>query len=224
LSTVGFSTGGYNNITLNADGLSWIQKGAGAITKFVLLSSRDISSTTPSELEYVYVKSNEAGAGYRPKFVVNYTEAPSNTAPTIGTGPSDGSSSTATPTVAGNNVAFTATATDGETDNYYLAICKTNAITANNNSAPTCATNQTWCVSASTASASQATCNYATTGANGGSNAWYAFACDYNSASACSSMSQGAGVTGSPFVVKASLRFKNSFLRFRNSYFRFIFR
>ncbi|KKP32805.1 MAG: hypothetical protein A2312_04460 [Candidatus Staskawiczbacteria bacterium RIFOXYB2_FULL_32_9] len=137
---------------------------------------------------------------------VYYTEA-SNTAPTIGTGHSDGGSSTATPTTAGNNVSFTATATDGESDNYYLAICKTNAITANNNGVPTC-TGGNWCISSSTASASQANCNYTTAGKDAGSKSWYAFVCDYNASSACSSMSQGSGNNGSPFVVRKPSVFK----------------
>ena len=81
--------------------------------------------------------------------VLNYN------APTIGTGPSDGGSSSGTPTIAGNNVVFIATATDpsAPADNYYLAVCKTNSITAVNNGAPTCASvPNTLCVSGSTVS------------------------------------------------------------------------
>jgi hypothetical protein len=37
-----------------------------------------------------------------------------------------------------------------------------------------------------------------------GTQAWYAFVCDYDAASACSSSSQGSGTTGSPFVVDAT--------------------
>lgn len=130
-----------------------------------------------------------------------------NTAPTIGTGPSDGSSSSTTPTNAGQKVTFTATATDGESDNYYLAICKTNSITAVNNGAPTCATSQTWAVSASTASGAQASVTYTTSSLSSESNAWFAFVCDYNASSACSSASQGTGDSGSPFAVNRAPSF-----------------
>lgn len=71
--TAGFSSSGYNDITLSTTGLTWIQTGAGAETKLALLSSRDISATAPSGDEYVYFWSNEKGAGYQPKLVVNYT-------------------------------------------------------------------------------------------------------------------------------------------------------
>ena len=119
--------------------------------------------------------------------------------PGFSAGPSDGGSSSSSPTVSGNNVTFTATATDGQSDNYYLAICKTNSVTANNNSAPTCGGGN-WCISSSTTSGSQASCNYASQ-AGDGSKAWYAFVCDYNASSSCSASSQGSGTTGSPFYV-----------------------
>jgi hypothetical protein len=79
-NTSGFSVEGYNDIALNADGLSWIQKGEGSETKFVLLSDRDISATQPGNYEEVKVYSNEQGEGYQPKLVVNYTiDAPTLT-------------------------------------------------------------------------------------------------------------------------------------------------
>ncbi len=196
-NTFGFNNNGYNDITLNETGLSWIQKGEGAETKLALLSSRDISATIPIGFEYVTFYSNENGEGYQPKLVVNYTVA--NTAPVIGTGPSDGGSSSGSPTTVGNDVTFTATATDTESDNYYLAICKTDAVTAVNNGAPTC-DGGNWCISSSTASASGATCAHTTTGGDTGNNNWYAFVCDHNSVSACSTPgAQSSGDNGSPF-------------------------
>jgi len=185
--------------TLNATGLTWINK-----TGYSLLGLRsDDDLTNNSGLQgicYMGINTSRA-ASNQPYIDITTTAAPSNTAPAIGTGPSDGGSSTATPTISGSNVTFTATATDTESDNYYLAVCKTDAITPVNSDAPTCATDQTWCVSGSTASASAATCNFATTSANVGSNTWYAFVCDNNAASACSVSAQGAGNNGSPFIV-----------------------
>jgi hypothetical protein len=123
---------------------------------------------------------------------------PGFTAPSITSGPSDGGSSSGAPTNAGGNVTFTATATDTEADNYYLAICKTNAVTAVNNSAPTC-DGGSWAISSSTASGAQASVTYTTSAGNSASNAWYAFVCDNSIASSCSSSSQGSGNNGSPF-------------------------
>jgi len=116
-----------------------------------------------------------------------------NTAPSISVTPSD-SSSGASPTNAGASAAFTATATDS--DNYYLAVCKTDSITAVNSSAPTCGGGN-WCVSSSTASASPASCNYTAQAGDAESNVWYAFVCDHNAGSLCSSSNQG----DSPFKV-----------------------
>jgi len=122
-----------------------------------------------------------------------------NTAPSINSGPSD-NGALVSPTNVGSNVTFTATATDPESNNYFLAICKTNAITANNNAVPTC-TGGNWCISSSTVSGSQTSCNYATQSGDAESNAWYAFACDNTNFSVCSSFSQGLGNNGSPFEV-----------------------
>src|SRR3989338_3416797 len=124
----------------------------------------------------------------------------SNTAPSISAGPSDGGSSSASPTTVGSNVTFTATATDGESDQYYLAICKTNSVTAVNSAAPTCG-GGSWAISSATASGSQASVTYATVAGDSESNAWFAFVCDNNASSLCSSSSQGSGTTGSPFEV-----------------------
>jgi hypothetical protein len=84
-NTSGFSVSGYNDIVLNADGLSWIQKGDGAVTKLALLSSRDISALAPTGREYVIVKSSEDGAGLQPKLVVDYT-LPANNSTKVSSG------------------------------------------------------------------------------------------------------------------------------------------
>jgi len=73
-------------IPLNSNGRSWIQKGAGAVTKFALLSSRDINGNIPipqDPLNYAieYVTSYSANsAGNEPKLEVTYTtNSPPNT-------------------------------------------------------------------------------------------------------------------------------------------------
>lgn len=118
-------------------------------------------------------------------------------------------SSTSTPTNAGSVLSWTGTGTDSNNDNYYLLICKTSGLpTANSGSAPTCnggVSNQ-WAVSASTASASQATAATTTKETfpfNNESNAWYAWICDANASLAqCNStFKQGTGTTASPFVI-----------------------
>jgi len=67
--TSGF-TSGYNNLTLNSDGRSWITRAGW--TKLCLRSSRDISGTTPTGSEYVTVTSNEYGSGCQPRLIVVY--------------------------------------------------------------------------------------------------------------------------------------------------------
>jgi hypothetical protein len=77
LSTTSFITTGYNNITMNATGLGWINKTAA--TKLCIRSSRDISSTTPGppmvmdRNEYVVVYAQDGGASYIPKLHITYT-------------------------------------------------------------------------------------------------------------------------------------------------------
>lgn len=141
---------------------------------------------------------------FYPHLEIAYTIPGDNTTPTFTTGPSDGGSSSDAPTTVGSNVTFTATATDEDDDQYYFAICKTNAVTSSSNAAPTC-DGGSWAISSATNSASQATVTYTTLSANFGTNAWYAFVCDKTiSDAACSAASQGAGNNGSPFVVQAA--------------------
>jgi hypothetical protein len=81
LTTGGFSTVGYNAITLTSTGIGWIS--TTGTTKFAILSSRDISSTPPAygTPEYVWVYAYEQGVGYRPKLDITY----SATLPTVST-------------------------------------------------------------------------------------------------------------------------------------------
>lgn len=110
-------------------------------------------------------------------------------------------STTAAPTNVGTTVNFQATGTDGNGENYYLAICKTDAVTKNDNAPPTC-NDGNWCISTSTTSESSATCGYGTLQAAAESNVWYAFVCDHSPSSTCSASAQGTvGSDGSPFEV-----------------------
>jgi len=129
------------------------------------------------------------------------TAAVANKAPTFTAGPAENPASTASsPTLVGNNVTFQATATDKNGDQYYLAICKGQGITAGSNGPPTCTSGQ-WCISSATNSGSQASCSYQVQQTDASSNDWYAYVCDKNTSGQCSSYSQGSGDSGSPFYV-----------------------
>jgi len=73
-NTSGFNTSGYNDIPLNETGMGWISKTG--ITKFGLRSSRDITSTEPSDFELVHIYASEQDAGCQPRLVVTYTTPP----------------------------------------------------------------------------------------------------------------------------------------------------
>ena len=132
-----------------------------------------------------------------------------STAVTVGNGaPSftvqpyeDPASSTTTPTNVGSDVTFKATASEPNSEDYYLILCSTNSVTATESGAPTCGGTQ-WCVSSATTAGSQATCSRTAVIGDAESNAWYAFVCDGNANNAqCSASSQGSGDSGSPFEV-----------------------
>lgn len=134
-----------------------------------------------------------------------------NSAPSFTAGPAENpASDNTTPTNVGAAVTFQATGTDNNNENYYLAICKTNSVTAVNGGAPTCGGGN-WCISSSTASGAQASCNFTvTTSETLESYDWYAFICDGNSSSAsCSTAQQGSGSSGSPFAVNHSPGFSS---------------
>lgn len=114
-------------------------------------------------------------------------------------------SSTTTPTNAGDVVSWTATATDANSERFYLLICSTNATpTPNSSAAPTCDSGAIqWAVTASTTSGTQATAATTTLSSWSESNTWYAFVCDGNSGTPrCNSQAkQGSTTTASPFEV-----------------------
>jgi len=108
-----------------------------------------------------------------------------NSSPVFTVVPSDGGSNngsgtsgtTGNPTDVDADVTLTATAKDLNGDQYYLALCKTDAITAGDNNVPTC-TGGSWAISAATNSDAQATVTYTALVADVESNDWYAFVCD----------------------------------------------
>jgi hypothetical protein len=130
----------------------------------------------------------------------------SNTAPYFTTTPSDNDSASTSPTNLGSNVVFTATASSspGENDDYYLAICQTNSITAGIDTSPTCNGGE-WCISDLASSTEEASCTY-TAATSSEELAWWAFVCDKYpgfGVGKCSAGSQGTGNmdNNSPFAV-----------------------
>jgi hypothetical protein len=128
-----------------------------------------------------------------------------NVSPVITQTPSDGGSnngagladSKGNPTNVGSLVTFSANAHDTNSDSYYLAVCKTNVITAGNDAAPTCeSVPNTWAISAVTANDAAASVTYTTLQADVESNAWYAFTCDKVSGSAACYPVTGGGDQG----------------------------
>ena len=113
--------------------------------------------------------------------------------------PNDGWSSKTNPTQTGNEVTFTATATDPNGDDYYLAICKSGIITPNGKKPPTC-DGGAWAVSNFAVKSSTAEILvYEVKEKDVGVNEWYAFVCDAVKEGGCSGANQGEGESGSPF-------------------------
>lgn len=113
----------------------------------------------------------------------------------------DPASTSSSPANVGNSITFRATADDGESHQYYLAICTTNAVTAGDDAAPTCDDGE-WCISGATNDEAAANCSYQAQVGDSESEDWYAFACDKVEGNAeCSSASTGSGDSGSPFNV-----------------------
>lgn len=115
-------------------------------------------------------------------------------------------SSTTTPTNSGSAVTWIATATDSNSESYYLLICSNgNAPTATSSPAtPTCGSGAVrWAVSALTASAAQASAATTTTEAFAETNAWFAWVCDAVAINPrCNATyKQGTATTASPYNV-----------------------
>ncbi len=113
-------------------------------------------------------------------------------------------SSTTTPTNSESEVAWVATATDSNDEDYYLLICNTSVAPSSTVSgAPTCNSPIQWAVSASTTSGSEARAATTTTESFNESNDWYAWICDGIAANPrCNAAPrQGTATTASPFNV-----------------------
>lgn len=114
-------------------------------------------------------------------------------------------SASTTPVNVGDSAVWQATANDPESNNYYLIVCATDAVTAVNGAAPTCdgGAGDTFCVSGATASGIQSTCtdvSLADPGAE--TDTWYAYVCDdHATEAACSASNQGSGDSGSPIYI-----------------------
>ena len=135
----------------------------------------------------------------------NWVFVITNYPPTWSTNPHENpTSDNSTPTGVGTNLVINAIAADTESNQYYLAVCKTNAIVANSNSAPTC-TGGAWAISAATNAGSEATASYTVLASDTAeSYDWYAFACDITvSQYGCTAMSNSgtSGNNGTPFAV-----------------------
>jgi len=73
-NTYTFTTSGYNDITLNSTGLTWISKTS--TTKLCLRSDEDIGVSSPSGDEYIsFYTTDYTGIDHDPKLIVNYTTA-----------------------------------------------------------------------------------------------------------------------------------------------------
>jgi hypothetical protein len=105
------------------------------------------------------------------------------------------------PTNVGDSVEWTVLAETENSDDYYLAICKTDNISPNNGSAPTCL-GGAWCIGDMTDSSVEAFCSYTTLESDSNVNQWYGFVCSHSATnSLCSDSSQGNGEGLSPFYV-----------------------
>lgn len=120
-----------------------------------------------------------------------------NTAPNFDSGPAETvTSSSANPTNENDTLAIEATATDNETNDWKLLICKNDSVTGVD---CTGGLTSRWCESGYVTSGDSASCTITMSGLSLESYNWYAFACD---ASICSTPGNiGSGDSGSPFYV-----------------------
>jgi len=129
-----------------------------------------------------------------------------NSAPSwVGVPIEDPISTAGSPTKAGSDVTFKGKANDPNDENYFLIICKTAGYTTTSDGTyPSCdgGDEDTWATSTATTDNTTSTITYTTQDGDAESNAWYAYVCDVNVGDQlCSSVSQGTGDSGSPFIV-----------------------
>ncbi|MFH0838060.1 MAG: hypothetical protein V1880_02235, partial [Patescibacteria group bacterium] len=111
-----------------------------------------------------------------------------NTVPVITVGFADDSDND-NPTVVGNDSTWTVTATDANLNGYYAISCSTDSIEAQPNAAGSCA-GDTLATSELTASGAQATMTRQARAEDPESITYYAFVCDYDAASLCTSSTE----------------------------------
>lgn len=129
-----------------------------------------------------------------------------NTPPSFDFGPVEApDSSTTTPTNSGDNVTWTAIATDPSGEDYFLLICDGNTAspTAYNGAPPTCgAGDDLWARSGTTTSGAVSSAATTTLEAFAETNVWFAWVCDAVANARCvSTPSQGTATSSSPFYV-----------------------
>lgn len=127
-----------------------------------------------------------------PQWTVQATESPASTS--------------TSPTNVDSDVTFTATGTDGNSERYYLLICKdSTAPTPQQSAPPTCNGAGQWTVSTSTLSGTVATATYTALSTDSETEDWYAFVCDGNAGNpACNVAHSGQETSAdnkSPFSV-----------------------
>lgn len=131
-----------------------------------------------------------------------------NANPIISVAPAESPSSTSTtPVNVGDGISFSITATDAESNNFYLIVCSSDNVTASTTGGTPACGDTTFCTSTATVAGVQATCSYNSVADPGAEiDQWWAFACDDHATEAgCSASSQGAapqtGDNSSPFYV-----------------------
>lgn len=116
-----------------------------------------------------------------PEFSVDPTESPVSTS--------------SSPVNVGDAISFQATASDAESNSYYLIVCPGDGTASTSGGAPECpgGPGAEFCISPLTAAAAQATCVYNNlVDPPGETDDWYAFVCDNHATEAdCSASSQG---------------------------------
>lgn len=107
-------------------------------------------------------------------------------------------STSTSPINVGEAISFKTTATDAESNDYYLIVCTMEGVTAHGDGPPTCDNGvaQTLCVSGATTAGDEATCVDSSLNSTYVLEelSWYAYVCDDHSTQAdCSTVSQGNG-------------------------------
>ena len=129
-----------------------------------------------------------------------------NAAPQFIVGPAENPiSSSTSPRNEGGTIRFTASSSDAESNSIYLIVCTVAGVTASTTGGPpecSVPANEL-CVSALTPISNEAVCTHSgIADPPGETQAWFAYVCDNHATQgSCSTVSQGAGDSGSPFYI-----------------------